>query len=191
MFHDIETGEERQSLPSPTPQAVGDGMVAFSPDGRQLARVVSEAGADRSQYSIEVWDATAKRKLTSISIPSQVTGLAFSPDGGRIATASGGLKIWNLSTGKVEREIDTSEFFTDVAYSPDGKLLAGATFAGWIGLWDPATGVRGKTLSGHRGEIHRIRFQSGRTTAGIGRQGPGGQDLGRPGREPSSGVAGA
>ena len=75
-----------------------------------------------------------------------------------MATAAGGLKIWNTTTGNLEYEINSSPFFTNVAYSPDGQSLAGATFTGWIGLWNSETGAQTATLSGHRGEIHRIDF---------------------------------
>jgi WD40 repeat protein len=99
-----------------------------------------------------------KRELKSLSSRTYVSAIAFTPDGSRIAMAADGLKVWSLATVKVEKEIDSSEQFKDVAYSPDGHLLAGAAFAGGIAFWDPASGARSKTLSGHRGEIHRIRF---------------------------------
>jgi WD40 repeat protein len=158
VFHDTGTGADLQRILSSPPKAMSGGRVTFSPDGRQLARLVSESGPDQAQSLVKIWDVTAKREVKSVGIPSDVHGLAFSPDGSRMATVGAGLKIWNISTGKVEREIGTNEPFTDVAYSPDGQLLAGATFTGWIGLWDPVTGVAGKTLGGHRGEILRIRF---------------------------------
>ena len=157
-LHDPATGQPLPRLPGGVPQASEGGGVSFSPDGRVLAMLALKAELDQSRSLVELWDVPASKPLASLAIPSGVSALAFSPDGSRLATASNGLWIWNVSTGKVEREIEKGEPFTDVAYSPDGRLLAGATSSGWIGLWDPATGARGKSIGGHRGEIHRIQF---------------------------------
>jgi predicted Ser/Thr protein kinase len=158
LIHDADTGEERQRVLGSSPTAMGGGDVTFSPDGRLLAREMSTSVPGQSRAVVEIWDVEAGKELNSIPIPPYLYAVAFSPDGSRLASASSGLRIWNTSTGEVEREIDPGEIFTDVAYSPDGRLLAGSTSTGWIGLWDPATGVRVKTLAGHRGEIHQIGF---------------------------------
>ncbi len=173
VFLDVETGEERQRLFSTSIQPTGVGRVTFSHDGRYLARPVPKSPPDSSRSSVELWDVAAKRKVQSFSMRPDDLGarpFSVSPDGSRMAIASGKLNIWNVSTGKVEKEIDTSALLTDVSFSPDGTSLAVATFTGWIGLWDPATGLRGRTLSGHRGEIHRIDFSpDGRRLASAGR----------------------
>jgi eukaryotic-like serine/threonine-protein kinase len=159
VFLDVATGEERQRLKSGTIKTVPAGVLSFSGDGRQFARLVASSASDPAQFVVEIWDVAARTKQQSFSIPRGANArLSLNPDGSRVATASVGLRTWNASTGKLEREIDADELFTDVAYSPDGRLLAGATFAGWTGLWDSASGARRETLSGHRGEVHRIRF---------------------------------
>jgi eukaryotic-like serine/threonine-protein kinase len=158
---DVESGEVRQMPFDASPQAAGAVRVALSHDGRHLARLVPKAGPDRSQSVVELWSAAEMAKLKSFSIRSgDYAGGPFSlsPDGSHMAAMSAGLKIWNTSTGDLEKAIDLDEIVTDVAYSPDGRLLAGATFTGWIGLWDPVTGVQRETMSGHRGEIQRIDF---------------------------------
>ncbi len=158
---DIETGVVRQMPFGASPQATGGGQVTLSHDGRHLARLVPKAGPDQSQSVVELWSAAGMTKLKSFSIPSgdyPERPFSLSPDGSHMAAMSAGLKIWNTTTGKLEKAIDLNEIVTDVAYSPDGRLLAGATFTGWIGLWNAATGVQGKTMSGHRGQIQRIAF---------------------------------
>lgn len=159
-FLDVATGEERRRLFSPARPA--DGVsVRISNDGRHLARWTSKPAAQPVQQSVEIWDVAAKTKLKDLSFPPGArVGKVFclSPDDKLLATAGGGLSLWNAASGKLEREFDTSEVLVDVAYSPDGRTVAGAAYNGWIGLWDPATGQRGRTLVGHRGEIHRIRF---------------------------------
>jgi WD40 repeat protein len=158
---DIDTGEVRRMPFDASPQATGVGQVTLGHDGRHLARLVPNSAPDRSPSVVELWDAARMTKLKSFSIPSgDYAGGPFSlsPDGSHMAAMSTGLKIWDTTTGKVEKAIDLNEIVTDVAYSPDGRLLAAATFTGWIGLWDPITGVQGKTMSGHRGPIQRIGF---------------------------------
>ena len=64
---------------------------------------------------------------------TEVNGVAFSPDGERLASAGGDgtVKIWNSRTGKV---IQTFAAHTDsvvsVAFHPDGKHLASAARTG-------------------------------------------------------------
>ncbi|MDZ8090213.1 MAG: WD40 repeat domain-containing protein, partial [Nostoc sp. DedQUE12b] len=66
-------------------------------------------------------------------------GVAFSPDGKTIASASGDktVKLWNAATGK---EIITlnghSDYVFSVAFSPDGKTIASASADNTVKLWN-------------------------------------------------------
>ena len=94
-----------------------------------------------------------------------------------------------MSPGAVERELDERDLVNDIAYSPDGRLLAGGTFAGWIGLWDPATGVR--TRRSPATAARSTASGSARTdAAGFGGPRPRDPDLGRRDREPPPRIAG-
>ena len=66
-------------------------------------------------------------------------GVAFSPDGRRLATSSVGreaVKLWDLST---HRELMTlpgqGSDFAFVAFSPDGQWLAACNTEGQLHLW--------------------------------------------------------
>ena len=91
----------------------------------------------------------------------QVQGVAFSPDGATVATAStdGTAKVWDVATGE---ELLTFSGHTDavwsVAFSPDGVLLATASADGTARIWDLASGDELLTLSGHEGPVWRVAF---------------------------------
>jgi WD40 repeat protein/predicted Ser/Thr protein kinase len=111
----------------------------FSPDGRRLA-------AGCADGTLLVWDAESGREVRSVRAHAgNVSDLAFSPDGSRLATAGldlfrgkGQVKLWDVSTGK---ELLALPGQMSVAFSPDGNLLAAPAFGdllspGVIKVWD-------------------------------------------------------
>lgn len=102
----------------------------FSPDGKWLAA----AGADMTLY---IYDTRTWRQTRALKgQPEMISALSFSPDGARIAT--GGFNsitlkrptkvlIWDVKTGKPERQFDAAQRVTSVAFSPNAQWLAVAT----------------------------------------------------------------
>src|SRR5262245_24426714 len=101
-----------------------------------------------------------------------IHGLAFSPDGRRIAVATGNLVIgeggtvtvWDVATGEklLTLQVPNGAAF-DVAFSPDGKFMASgaATFRGEEGevrVWSAVSGELVHTLRGHTGPIGTLVF---------------------------------
>ena len=76
--------------------------------------------------------------------------MAYSPDGRRIASASGDgtVKVWDAATGQ---ETLTLKGHTGgvygVAYSPDGRRIASASCDQTVKVWDAGTGQESRSPS--------------------------------------------
>src|SRR5260370_557413 len=92
---------------------------------------------------------------------NSVLSVAFSPDGGLMASASFDhtIKLWDPQTGEHLRTlVGHSDSVFSVAFSPDGGLLASASRDETIKLWDPQTGEHLRTLEGHSDLVLSVAF---------------------------------
>ncbi len=71
-----------------------------------------------------------------------VNGVAFSPDGTQIATASTDktARVWDIATGNELARVSHEGAVSAVAFSPDGTQIATASADKTARVWDIATG---------------------------------------------------
>jgi WD40 repeat protein len=159
---DVQTGEELLNLKGHTERVR---RVAYSADGNHLV------GASVDD-TVRVWDAQTGQELFSFKIgPSN--GVAFSPDGKRLATSGrwqdggvpGDVQVWDTQTG--EELLSLKGFagpYPTLAFSPDGKRLASSPRrsdidsadppeTGETKVWDAQTGQELFTLKDTLGSV--------------------------------------
>jgi len=96
---------------------------------------------------------------------SQVSSVAFSPDGRYFASGSAdkSIRIWNVESGQCLATFQggslTSEVLA-VAFSPNGEWLASGSSDGKTRIWRVASGECAATIHGHAGPITSLCFTS-------------------------------
>jgi WD40 repeat protein len=156
--------------------------LAFRPDGRRLATAVGEpphygGRATRRPGEVKTWDTETGRELFALRDHTYgVTGLAYSPDGSGLATASGGpaAQVWDAETGELQQTLTvesgggvTAEVWS-VAYSPDGATIAVPEYwSAGITFFEAGTAhghIGGRTSRRANGQtwscLYRVMFSS-------------------------------
>jgi WD40 repeat protein/serine/threonine protein kinase len=121
-------------------------VATFSPNFSRLAGVAAD-------NTVKVWDASSGQETLTLkghtnNVRRSAFSLAFSPDGKRLATASGReVKVWDAQTGQ---ELFACKGHTpaviSVVFSPDGKRLASRSGGRSprqpveVKVWDAQTG---------------------------------------------------
>ncbi len=128
----------------------------FRKDGKRLV----SGGNDRL---VKVWDVDSGREL--LAMPGHtlgVHGVAYSPDGGRIVSCSGGflfekgkavpeVKVWDAESGKELLSLSGHEgVVLSASFSPDGKKIFTSGRDKTMRFWDATTGKALKTISNEK-----------------------------------------
>jgi WD40 repeat protein len=97
------------------------------------------------------------QRLAMFKIPDPVKGVAFSPDGERLATGADDLsaRVWDISSGQeLGYRGEYRNWVNSVAFSPDGKHLATASGTD-VEVWDIST-LPAETAGNHQ-QGNRLR----------------------------------
>lgn len=118
--------------------------VAVSPNGQWIA----SAGE-----TLKIWDGVVGPNTHMLTgSTTDVFGVAIDPAARRVAGAGDtkGLRIWDVETRKLIRQLATPREPRAVAFSPDGNLIAACSDDHGVRIWEAATGELRQELKGNR-----------------------------------------
>jgi WD40 repeat protein len=125
----------------------GVNAVALLPKQNLLATAADDG-------SVVLWDLAARQPRSTLRHGAEVTGLAPSPDGSLLATATANsLQVWEAATGQERASLGASA--SALAFYHDGKLLAAAEHE-TVKLWDVGARRLEATLEGHTGTVWAV-----------------------------------
>jgi WD40 repeat protein/serine/threonine protein kinase len=150
---DAALGRELHSHRVPTAQSF---TVAFSLEGDCLAT----GGNDGVVLLLDATTGGIRRRFSGHRA-GPIKGLAFSPDGRRLASGSWDrtLRIWDVASGQpVHTLLAHAQPILGLAYSSDGRWLATASYDQTVKVWDAVRGEEIRTLHGHASRVQSVAF---------------------------------
>ena len=145
--------------------------VAFSPDGTKTASgCISRRGrGDNAVGGARVFDSATGAEISRLDLEHDrpVNAVVFSPDGSRVAAATGrdhswgerygSARVFDTVTGAEISRLDHDDKVNAVAFSPDGTLVATASSDHTGRVLDAATGVEICRLD-HDDKVNAVAF---------------------------------
>jgi WD40 repeat protein len=167
---DTDAGRELFVLP----MTEGVASLALDPGGEilatgdgQLPTVIQEPQGkvpptEGKPQAVRLWNLASRTQIHTLQgHTDSVHALAFSPNGGRLASAGadGTLRIWNVGNTRkaLSREIGAGAVFS-LAFAPDGARIATAGQDHIIRIWDSGDGHLIHELTGHANWVLSVTF---------------------------------
>lgn len=125
--------------------------LAFSPDSGRLA-------SSSYDQTVRIWDVVTGELLLTLDQPAQSKGVAWSPDGLRVAASTdvasdrnGHVRVWDAISGELQLDIPVGNTRTGiVAFNPAGsRIVVGMQEAHVAQVFDAQSGEALQTLTGH------------------------------------------
>lgn len=116
------------------------------------------------RYAIRIWNIEEETWQYTLftSFTGAVTQIAFSPDGGVLASGhyDGLIRIWDMRTGTEILNFPTGAVVESLTFSSDGRLLAsGGSFEdNLVRIWDAGNGELLRELVGHQAGVVKVLF---------------------------------
>jgi WD40 repeat protein len=155
---DAQTGMLRHKLTGFAHNVVA---LAFSGDGKLLA---TGGGAPTEDGEVKIFETGTWEQITDIKggHSDTVYGVAFSPDGTKIASCGADkfIKVFEVPGGKFLKSFEGhTHHVLDVGWKGDGKLLASAGADNTIKIWDYEKGEQVRTINNaHTKQVTRLVF---------------------------------
>jgi serine/threonine protein kinase len=144
--------------------------LGLSPDSKVLvtAGLTRPQTGQNSQSRLALWNPRTGQVLGGLDIPANaiIVGLAFSPDGSQLFSASSDryLRIWSLADGQLEREWLAQSDLSSMALSPNGLRVVTGSLTGDLQVYNAQTGQLAANLTQLTGAVNRVGYSSdGRT----------------------------
>ncbi len=120
--------------------AMSQDTLRFSPDGKSIA-------VSRSDATLRIYDVGTRTLRDVLRGHTDAEGLAFSPDGSRLVSASNEVRVWDLMKQPGALVLDGhKDWAWQLAFSPNGRTIASASKDGTARLWNVADGRELATL---------------------------------------------
>ncbi|NLS93318.1 MAG: protein kinase [Planctomycetaceae bacterium] len=132
--------------------------MAVCPHGRHVALTLGRTGPTAR---LVLWNLETRQYVGDLPAFDRIVGMAFSPDGARLAAASGRdrVRIWDVASREMVGELPVVPAAQAcLAFSPDGRSIALNCWDNSVAVYDAVNGRCKLTLRGHRGDVRVVAF---------------------------------